>query len=49
MAYWIAGNDTIGNIQVCYTAALPASIVERSWFCCPHQLFIFEMHMIENK
>jgi len=25
-----AGNYTIGNIQVCYAAALPVSIVERS-------------------
>jgi hypothetical protein len=24
------GNYTIGNIQVCYAAALPVSIVERS-------------------
>jgi hypothetical protein len=30
MAFEFAGNYTIGNIQVCYAAALPVSIVERS-------------------
>ena len=40
-----AGNNTIGNIQVCYAAALPVSIVERSWIYCLHQIFIFEIHM----
>jgi hypothetical protein len=44
-----AGNYTIGNIQVCYAAALPVSIVERSWFCCPHQIFIFEIQMKGKK
>ena len=44
-----ACNYTIGNIQVCYAGALPVSIVEHSWFCCPHQIFIFEIHMKGNK
>ena len=43
------GNNTIGNIQFCYAASLPVSIVEHSWFCCPHQIFIFEIHMKGNK
>jgi hypothetical protein len=38
-----AGNYTIGNIQVCYAAVLSVSIVECSWFYCPHQIFIFEI------
>ena len=25
------------------------SIVERSWFCCPHQIFIIEIHMKGKK
>ena len=34
---------------VIYAAALPVSIVEGSWFCCLHQIFIFEIHMKGNK
>jgi hypothetical protein len=44
-----AGNYAIGNIQVCYADALSVSIVERSWSCCPHQIFIFEIHMKGKK
>jgi hypothetical protein len=35
--------------RVVMPAALPVSIVESSWFCCPHQILIFEMHMKGNK